>query len=125
MIRTLRSALSGCGGLVGAYLFGSRASGDHGPESDVDVGVLFERPLGYREVLKIQGTLEDALGRSVDVVDVRVASAFLALDIIRGTRFLCADAFVCDEFELLVLRRAADLAPFERVRRETLLDTRA
>ncbi|RKZ68609.1 MAG: hypothetical protein DRQ48_08570 [Gammaproteobacteria bacterium] len=107
--------------LVGAYLFGSRAAGDSTVESDVDIGIFFEQKIGLHRLVEIQIAVEEVIGLRVDLVDLRTAGAYLALDIVRGVRFLCADHFRCDEFELLVLSRAGDLAPFERQRRNSLL----
>ena len=55
------------------------------------------------------------------LVDAGRGNAFLALDIIRGERVFCVDPDRGDEFELYVMRRAGDLAPFERERRRRLL----
>jgi hypothetical protein len=74
-----------------------------------------------REVLLLEDALERRLGLPVDLIDAGRASAFLALDILRGERVFCADPDRCDEFELYVMRRAGDLAPFERERRRLLL----
>jgi len=54
-------------------------------------------------------------------LDLGRASAFLALDIVRGERVFCRDATETDRFELYVLRRAGDLLPFERQRQALLL----
>jgi len=109
--------------IVALYLFGSRGRREETPESDADVGVLFHRhqERSLRDVLLLEDSLERRLGLKVDVVDAGRASAFLALDIIRGERVYCADPDDCDEFELYVMRRAGDLAPFERERRRLLL----
>lgn len=109
--------------IVALYLFGSRGRREETPESDADVGVLFRRDQerSLRDVLLLEDALERRLGLKVDVVDAGRASAFLALDIIRGERVYCADPDGCDEFELYVMRRAGDLAPFERERRRRLL----
>jgi len=56
------------------------------------------------------------------LIDAGKASAFLALEAISGERLYCADSTRCDEFDLYVLRRAGDLAPFEKERRRILLD---
>jgi len=111
--------------LVAAYLFGSRANGDYGPGSDVDIGVLFEEELGLARVVRIEQAMEEAIGLPVDVLDLRRASSFLALDIVRGIRILCHEETLCDEFELFVLSRAGDLAFFERQRRAVLLGKEA
>ena len=107
--------------ILAAYLFGSRGRREETEQSDVDVGVLFRQEGSLREVLLLEDALERRLGLPVDLVDAGKASAFLALDILRGERVFCADPDRCDEFELYVMRRAGDLAPFERERRRLLL----
>jgi predicted nucleotidyltransferase len=107
--------------ILALYLFGSRAQGDATEQSDVDVGILFQQPVTLRDVLRLEDALEQRLGLPVDLVDAGHASAFLALDIIRGERVFCTDEDRCDEFDLYVMRRAGDLAPFERERRRLLL----
>jgi len=107
--------------ILALYLFGSRARHEATAQSDVDVGVLFRQEASLRDVLLLEDALERRLGLPVDLVDAGRASAFLALDVIRGERVFCADPDRCDEFELYVMRRAGDLAPFERERRRRLL----
>jgi uncharacterized protein len=107
--------------IVALYLFGSRARQEATEASDVDVGVLFREETSLRDVLLLEDDLERRLGLPVDLIDAARASAFLALDIIRGELIFCADPDRCDEFELYVMRRAGDLAPFERERRRLLL----
>jgi len=108
--------------LIGLYLFGSRASGEEHEASDVDLGALFSAPVDLRDQLDLQGRLEDALGCPVDLVDAGRARPYLALDIIRGERLYATDPEACDRFDLYVLRRAADLAPFERRRRRMIFE---
>ncbi|HTG35436.1 MAG TPA: nucleotidyltransferase domain-containing protein [Thermoanaerobaculia bacterium] len=107
--------------ILAAYLFGSRGRREETEQSDVDVGVLFRQEVSLHEVLLLEDALEQRLGLPVDLIDAGKASAFLALDILRGERVFCADLDRCDEFELYVMRRAGDLAPFERERRRLLL----
>jgi len=107
--------------ILALYLFGSRSRREDTDQSDVDIGILFRQPQPLQEVLLLEDELERRLGVAVDLVDAGRASAFLALDIIRGERLYCADEDRCDEFELYVMRRAGDLAPFERERRQLLL----
>jgi predicted nucleotidyltransferase len=119
--RALREAGAGDPRILALYLFGSRGRHEETAESDVDVGVLWREQQALRDVLLLEDALIRQLGREVDVVDAGRASAFLALDVIRGELVYCADADRCDEFELYVMRRAGDLAPFERERRRRLL----
>lgn len=109
--------------VVGAYLFGSRACGDETEKSDLDLAVLCDPALDLEQRIELEDELERTSGRSVDLVDVARASPFLALDVIRGERIFERDGRRLDEFDLYVLRRASDLAPFERERRRALLAT--
>jgi predicted nucleotidyltransferase len=107
--------------VLALYLFGSRSRGEEREGSDVDLGVLFRQRQTLEDVLLLEDAIERRLGVRVDLIDAARANAFLALDIIRGERVFCADDDRCDEFELHVMRRAGDLAPFERERRRLLL----
>jgi uncharacterized protein len=102
------------------YLFGSQAKGDARPDSDLDFGVLFRTPQPLSATQALEEPLSRAAGCKVDVVDAGRASAFLALEIVRGERIVCRDRVETDVFELYVLRRAGDLLPFERQRQALL-----
>jgi Predicted nucleotidyltransferases len=124
LLQRLRGVLAGRRGLLAAYLFGSQASGEAFAASDVDVAVLFDAPLALEEQLRLEGELEASVGRHVDLLDLRRANAFLALDVIRGIRFIEPEPVAADEYELYILRRAGDLEPLERERRALLLGTK-
>jgi len=121
VMEKLRFRAAADGRILALYLFGSRGRGEHGEGSDVDVGALFREPVTLRDRLLLEDELERGLGLSVDLVDAARASAFLALDVIRGERIFWDDEDRCDDFELYVMRRAGDLAPFERQRLRELL----
>ena len=58
-------------GAAAAHLFGSAARDALTPESDVDVGVLFDTPPGHAfddQPFDLDGDLERALGRRADLV---------------------------------------------------------
>jgi predicted nucleotidyltransferase len=105
------------------YVFGSQSSGQARPDSDVDLGVLYRQRQPLAATLTLEQQIEEIIGQHVDVVDLARASAFLALDVVRGERVFCRDSTETDRFELYVLRRAGDLLPFERDRQALLLDT--
>jgi predicted nucleotidyltransferase len=122
-------------GLDAIYLFGSRAEEvvafvrgermlDPGHPSDVDVGVMpaAGHRLTVRDKVRLAIALEDLwdVGR-VDLVLLPEADPFLAVDIVAGEQVYARDAYAVDEYELYVLRRAGDLAPLERERRQSLL----
>lgn len=121
VVRVFREVAASDASVRALYVFGSRANDSARPDSDVDVGVLFTSPQPLESTLRLAETLERSTGFDVDVVDVGRAGAFLALDIVRGERVATRDAVRTDEFELYVLRRAGDLLPFERARRDLLL----
>ena len=134
----LASALDGlcrAFGLDAIYVFGSRATEvaaaarlgrplDVDAGSDIDVGVLPRAVtrIDARERARLTMALEDALsGARVDLVLLPEAPPFLALDIVAGELLVAVDRDRVAEYELFVLRRAGDLAPFERERRRLLL----
>ena len=49
-------------------LFGSIARGDAGADSDVDLLVEFDRPVGLFQFFRVQLRLEAIVGRPVDLV---------------------------------------------------------
>jgi uncharacterized protein len=122
--------------LESLYVFGSRAdeilklvSGHGEPQSiqssDVDIAVKLppDRELSARQKAEMAVELEDLLnvGR-VDLITLGDADPFLAVNVIRGERLFCSDRDAGDEYELYILRRAGDLADFERTRIELIMN---
>ena len=106
------------------YVFGSRAAGGARADSDLDLAVLYRSDQPPGAILRLGQLLEDATRQKIDLVDVARASAFLALEIVRGERVFCREPTEADRFELYVLRRAGDLLPFERQRQALLIAPR-
>lgn len=117
------------------YVFGSRAgeilasvNGEarslRPSSSDIDIGVLL--PSGawsVREKVRFTQALEGLFGvERVDLVVLNEADPFLAAEVIRGERLFERDRHTVDEYELFVLRRVGDLAPFERERMKQALE---
>ncbi len=107
------------------YLFGSRAddgkkalAGDPIPAgaSDLDVGVLFADPRFHPRVLTgLQIDLDEVFDPlRVDLVPLQRLDALFQFEAIDGHRVAAADPLAADEYELLVMRRAAELLPIER-----------
>ena len=57
-------------GLKLAILYGSAVGGRMRGDSDVDVAVLFDRPLDAEQKMTLTSSLEAGLSRSVDLVDL-------------------------------------------------------
>jgi uncharacterized protein len=58
-------------------LFGSAARGEERPDSDIDIIVDFDRPIGYLELIRFENALSDFFGRSVDLVTEPGLSPFI------------------------------------------------
>jgi len=121
--------------VVSLYVFGSRAEEIAarvagrppalGPvDSDLDVAVQ-PAPEGLRDVkdrVRLTQELENLFGVSrVDLVILPLASPFLAADAVRGELLFCDDEDRQAREELYILRRAGDLAPFQKARLEGIL----
>ena len=72
--------------LLAVYLFGSHASGNAGPESDLDVAVLVEGTVPPLQLWKLSGELADIVGMHVDLLDLRSASTVMQYQVIHGKR---------------------------------------
>jgi len=114
---TLRAALEASSRrVVTAYLFGSVARGSAGPASDVDVAVLLEGPpTGRLDDLpfSLQGRLERALGREVQVAVLNTAPPDLIHRVLRDGRILMdRDPARRIRFEVRARNLYFDLQPF-------------
>lgn len=103
-----------------AYLFGSRATGTHRPDSDADVAVLADRPLTLLQESGLAVELATALGvPAVDLVDLRTAP-------LRLLGRILADGVVLHgrheparvEFEVRTRSRYFDFLPMQRATQE-------
>ena len=71
------------GGPYTVYLYGSRAVGRAGPESDYDFALIAPAPIGRGELDGIRGGLIDLLG-DVDCVDMRRIPLTLAAQVLES-----------------------------------------
>ena len=69
-----------------AVLFGSTARGQSGPDSDLDVGVLFEA--GQESTAGLEVALARATGRRLDLVGLDTAPPLLRFEIARDGQLL-------------------------------------
>lgn len=87
---TIAERVSKLEGFVAAYIFGSRARGTAGPQSDVDVAIWLARaPKTFDEYpFELAGELEQALGVPVDVVVLNGAPCDLVHRVLRDGRLV-------------------------------------
>ena len=109
---------------IAARVQGSVAAGAEPADADVDIGVRLRRGVRFDvdDRVRLTLALEDLFGvAQVDLVDLPEAGAFLALAAVSGELLYCENTTDQAEYELYVLRRAGDLLPFERERRDLIL----
>lgn len=64
-------------GAVRLRLFGSAARGEGRPDSDIDIIVDFERPVGFLELIRFENALSEFFGRPVDLLTEPGLSPFI------------------------------------------------
>lgn len=75
-------------GLVLAILYGSASTGKIRPDSDVDLAVLFDRPLSSAQKMTLIPHLESELKRDVDLVDLYALNGTILKQILTKGRML-------------------------------------
>ena len=111
-------------GVEAVYLFGSRAddglqlmggAGVDAAGSDLDVGVWFGPAGSSSNLDDVQVAIEDVFAPlRVDLVPLDRVDALFQFRAIDGHRVFAADDHTADQFELIVMRRAAELLPIQR-----------
>lgn len=105
--------------LSAVWIFGSQASGDAGPESDLDVAFLADAPPGAVAIWDLSGEIEDQVGMPVDLVDLRGATTVFQYQVVtKGERVWARDSAV-DLYEAFILSERTAL---EEARRPLLED---
>ena len=112
--------------VVSVYMFGSRAEGRAHRESDLDLGILFDRDVHrtrkdrFDAALRIAADLRADLGiDAIDLVVLNDAPPLLGRRVVtEGQRLVCRNSEADHAYLRDVQLRAADLLPFlERMRR--------
>jgi predicted nucleotidyltransferase len=71
-------------GLVAAYRFGSTVSGQTHRDSDVDVAILTDAPIGATRLFDAKALLEETARTTIDLVDLLAANTVLRMQVISG-----------------------------------------
>jgi len=111
--------------VLAAYLFGSYATGQVRPGSDVDVAVLLsgeDEVERFERRLRLMGEVEEALGRRpADVVVLNDAPPLLVHQVLKHGRLIYErDRAARVEFEVRAGKTYADLVPMRHFFRESL-----
>jgi len=90
--------------------------------SDLDIGVKPEGPLTVEEKVEIAIFFEDLFDLPrVDVVVLPEAPVSLAVEIVFGEILYASDSTHEAEYQLHIMRMAADLLPYERAKQKMIL----
>jgi len=117
----IQQILTRHGGIRLAILFGSLAKGRATPESDLDLAVLMDVPLSAETRIALIGELSQAMGRPVDLIDLRVSGEPILGQILKyGVRLLGNDT----DYAELIKRHLFDEADFMPLRRRILAERR-
>ena len=112
-------------GVLALYVFGSRAADGvralrgeavDGAGSDLDVGVVFlGRDADTAALPSLQVALEDACAPlRIDLVPLQRVDALFQFAAVDGERVFAADEHLADLYDLVVMRKAAELVPIQR-----------
>ncbi|MDP2031002.1 MAG: nucleotidyltransferase domain-containing protein [Thiobacillus sp.] len=109
------------GGIRLAILFGSLAKGRATPESDLDLAVLMDTPVSAEIKMALIGELSQAVGRPVDLIDLRVTGESILGQILKyGVRLMGSDT----DYAELIKRHLFEEADFMPYRRRILAERR-
>jgi predicted nucleotidyltransferase len=82
IIKKIKSVLTSYPNLAVAILYGSWASGQQRPHSDVDLAVALIAPFSWAEQLRLRERLEAELGRAVDLINLQEAHGVLLNEVL-------------------------------------------
>lgn len=78
-------------GVVEIGIFGSVVRGEHGPGSDIDLLVEFERPIGFVRFMRLEKRLSELLGMSVDLVTKKALKPHIGERVLQEVRYVRGD----------------------------------
>jgi len=110
-------------GTAAVYLFGSAARGDAGPDSDLDVAILFEQdPPRTLEGLHVElaDELQRSIGRRIDLVVLNRAPADLVHRVLRDGILVCEPSRSARiRFEVRLRNEYFDMEPIRKLYRRS------
>ena len=106
MLELLKQAIPSLSAL---YMFGSQATGHAGPDSDLDLAVLADEPLGAEKLWDLSSQLADIARCHVDLLDLRAASTVMQYRIITTGKRLWAQGSQAALYESFILSQKTAL----------------
>lgn len=103
-----------------AMLFGSQATGQAAPGSDIDLGLLFDMPLSGSDKLGIIEAIGAEFGRPVDIVDLFYVPEPVTGQVFKGKRLLGDDTVYAE----LLTKHLVNTADFLPLRERILAERR-
>ena len=95
--------------VIAAWAFGSARKGMLGPESDLDIGVLFRDTPSFEEWASLRASLQQTLRfEEVDLVTLNEANPILQFEAVSGRPLFCRDAGQRAAFVSLAAREYED-----------------
>ncbi|GJI97756.1 toxin-antitoxin system antidote Mnt family protein [Duganella caerulea] len=115
--------------LLAIYLFGSRATGQAGRDSDLDLAVLVEGKLEPLAMWELAQSLADVVGCDVDLIDFRTASTVMQYQILTTGSRLWSKDVQASLYECAILSQKTELDAarsglLEDIEREGRIDGR-
>ncbi|MEK7167081.1 MAG: nucleotidyltransferase domain-containing protein [Patescibacteria group bacterium] len=81
--------------IILVYLFGSEAKGTSHKESDIDIGILFDKKVNSKNYLKLEGQLIELFSKKfpakeINIINLNIASPLLKQTVILEGKLLYA-----------------------------------
>lgn len=75
-------------GVVEIGIFGSVVHGTQGTDSDIDILVEFERPVGFVRFIRLEKRLSELIGMPVDLVTKKALKPHIGKRILQEVRYV-------------------------------------
>ncbi|MEQ1814975.1 MAG: nucleotidyltransferase domain-containing protein [Nitrosomonas sp.] len=103
-----------------AILFGSQATGNARPDSDIDLGILAQAPLTADFKLQLIQTIGAEFGRPVDIIDLYHVPEPITGQVFKGIRLIGVDT----AYAVLLTRHLLNVADFLPLHQRILTERR-
>ncbi|MDO9399568.1 MAG: nucleotidyltransferase domain-containing protein [bacterium] len=71
-----------------AYLFGSEVKGTSHKESDIDIGILFDKKVNSKDYLKFEGILIELFSKNFPLKEINIVNLNIASPLLKQTVIL-------------------------------------